>query len=69
MSLKAIHIVFITASTLLCLGFGVWSLRNYFGGSGTVWDLVLGAVSLVITVALIVYGRYFLKKLKHISYL
>ncbi len=69
MSLKAFHIVFIVASTLLTLGFGGWSLRNYFAPDGRTLDLVLGALSLAACAALLVYGRYFLKKLKHISYL
>lgn len=69
MSLKALHIVFITASILLTLGFGAWELRRYFIGEGVVSDLVLGAVSLAAGLVLIVYGRYFLKKLKHVNYL
>lgn len=69
MSLKAIHIVFIIASTVLALGFGAWCLDNYFGGIGTKTDLMLGLGSLVSAVVLIVYGRYFLKKLRHIGYL
>jgi len=68
-SLKAFHIVFIVASTLLAFGFGAWCLRNYFSdGHGGV-DLVLGSLALISGVALIVYGRYFLRKLRHISYL
>ena len=68
MSLKAIHIVFITASTVLAFGFGWWELKSYSAG-GARLDLILGVASLVAGVALIVYGRYFLKKLKHIGYL
>ena len=69
MSLKAFHIVFITASILLALGFGAWSVRNYFAPHGERLDLVLGLFSLLAGLGLIAYGRYFLKKLKHISYL
>jgi hypothetical protein len=29
MSLKAFHLIFITASSALAFGFGVWSLKNY----------------------------------------
>ena len=68
MSLKAIHLVFIAASTLLAFGFGGWSLKNYFDAGGTL-DLIYGIVSLSSGVALVFYGKYFLKKLKHISYL
>ena len=69
MSLKAVHIIFIAASTLLCLVFGGWSLNNYWSGEGSLTDLVLGLASLISGLALIVYGRYFLRKLRAISYL
>lgn len=68
MSLKAFHIVFITASVLLAFGFGAWSLVGYLD-TGRWVDLVYGTVSVGIGVGLIVYGRYFLKKLRDISYL
>jgi hypothetical protein len=69
MSLKAIHIVFITAATLLAFGFGAWALRNYFAFGGTGVDLATGSVSIACGVVLLVYGKYFLKKLKNIGYL
>jgi hypothetical protein len=68
MSLKAFHIVFITVSTLLFVGFGVWSLRMYQHSGGTA-NLAFGIGSLVGAVALVIYGRFFLKKLKSVSYL
>ncbi len=68
MSLKAFHIVFVTASILLAFGFGIWSLVSYKDESRTL-DLVFGIGSLVVGVGLILYGRFVLKKLKHISYL
>lgn len=68
MSLKAIHLVFITASVLLSFGFAGWSFREYTT-SRAVTDLVFAIGSTVVAIALIVYGRYFLKKLKGTSYL
>lgn len=68
MSLKAIHLVFITASTVLAFGFCVWGFSEYDNSKSPV-DLSYGIGSLVAGVGLIVYGRYFLKKLKHTSYL
>lgn len=68
MSLKAFHVVFVSASILLTLGFGIWALNQYFQDGSRV-NLALGAGSLASTVLLAVYGRYFLKKLKNISYL
>jgi len=65
MSLKAFHIVFIIFSTLLALGVGAWC----------VWvDLVEGApnylagaiASLVVAIALMVYGFWFYRKMKRL---
>jgi hypothetical protein len=69
MSLKTIHIVFIIASCLMTAFFGVWSWREYFSAEGTQAALVYGILSICVFVGLLAYGKYFLKKLKHISYL
>jgi hypothetical protein len=69
MSLKAFHLVFIIASILLAVGFAVWSLMNYFSPHGGTRDLVVGAGSAIVAVALVFYEIYFLKKLKHVSFL
>ena len=69
MSLKAFHIVFIIVSTLLMAGFSAWSFDAYFTGGRHVADLCWGIGCLLGVAALLVYGRYFLKKLKNISYL
>jgi DNA-binding transcriptional regulator of glucitol operon len=69
MSLKAFHILFIVASTLLCIVFGTWAIRQYASGQGTAGELVLGIVSLLLGAGLVWYGKYFLRKLKDISYL
>ena len=69
MSLKAVHLVFVTLLTAFALGCGVWKLRSYFSESGSAPDLVWGILSLLAAAAVVVYGRYFLKKLKSFSYL
>jgi len=69
MSLKAFHIFFVTASSALAFGCGVWELKNGLAADGRALDVVFGVASLLAGAALIVYGRYFLKKLKHVSYL
>lgn len=68
MSLKTFHIVFVVVSTILALGFGVWAFREYrvSGDGTTVWA---GVGSLLAAVALVVYGFWFLRKLKGVSYL
>lgn len=68
MSLKAFHIFFVTISTILCAGFGVWAIRA-FGDRHEPGLIVAGVLSLVGCVALVIYGRWFLKKLKGVSYL
>ncbi|MBG90056.1 MAG: hypothetical protein CMO80_24595 [Verrucomicrobiales bacterium] len=68
MSLKAIHIVLIISSILLAFGFGAFELHRYQSGREMV-DLVLGAGSSVAGLALLIYGFFFLKKTRHISYL
>ena len=65
MSLKGFHIVFITFSTLLALGIGVWCLwvNLVVGRAG----LPAGAIcSFVAAVALIVYGCWFWRKMKRL---
>lgn len=69
MSLKAFHVIFITASSALAFGCGVWALKNFFGAEGRGLDLLFAIGSFAAGVGLIVYERYFLKKLKDISYL
>jgi len=69
MSLKAFHLVFITASSALAFGFGVWELRSYWSPTGRLGDLLLGLGSLLAGVGLIIYERYFLRKLKDVEYL
>jgi hypothetical protein len=68
MSLKSFHLVFISASILLALGFGAWEMNAWFDARATL-DLVMGSLSLLAGVGLLVYGRYFLKKLRNVSYL
>ena len=69
MSLKTFHVVFITAASALCFGFGLWMLRDYHSFDGTTSELWMGIVSLVAGVGLLVYEGFFLKKLKNVSFL
>ena len=69
MSLKAFHLIFITASTALAFGCGVWALKDFFSPEGRAWDLVFGLGAFAAGIGLILYERYFLKKLKKVSFL
>lgn len=68
MSLKAFHILFITASVALAFWFGWFELSTY-ADTKAAMDLWFGVGSCVTGAVLIAYGIYFLKKLKNISYL
>lgn len=68
MSLKSFHVVFVTASIMMCLVFGAWSVGN-FRATGEAAQLFWAAGAVLAAVGLGVYGVIFLRKLKHISYL
>lgn len=53
---------------MLCLGFAGWSFGNYREMSSSK-DLYWAVGSVAAAVGLLVYGRYFLRKLRNISYL
>ena len=61
MSLKAFHLIFVTMLTSLSFGCAAWAFAD-----GTVF---WGLTGIVAGILVIVYGIYFLKKLKKISYL
>ncbi len=69
MSLKAVHLIFVSALSALAFGCGVWKLRDYFAPPGAKNDLLLGIAACAAGVGVIIYGRYFLKKLKNVGYL
>jgi len=68
LSLKTVHILFIAISTLLAFGFSLWAF-NLYAATGQVAYLITGIVSLLFGAILIVYGKRFLQKLKHVSYM
>ncbi len=68
MSLKAFHIVFVTVSVLLMFVIAGWSFGNY-RDDGSAADLVWGVAALAAAAVLLVYGKIFLKKFKHVDFL
>lgn len=69
MSLKAVHLFFVSVFSALCFGCGIWKLLDFFQARERTSDLLFGIGALLLGVAVIVYGRYFLKKLKKFGYL
>lgn len=69
MSLKAFHLIFITVTTLFSFFFGLWSLDQYRNADPSGMNLVFMFVSFAMSAGLPVYGYYFLKKLKDVSFL
>lgn len=63
MSLKAFHIVFVAVSMLFTVFFAVWAFQQY-AQSKTSSDLGMGIGAIVGGVVLLVYGVWFLRKIK-----
>jgi hypothetical protein len=61
MSLKAFHLIFVTLLTTLSFGFAAWAFAA--------GKIVFGVLGVAAGILVIIYGIYFLKKLKKISYL
>ena len=61
MSLKAVHLIFVTLLTSLSFGCAAWAFQS----GSTLW----GVTAIAVGVLVIVYGIYFLRKLKNVSYL
>lgn len=68
MSLKAFHVVFILVSSAFALYFGIWAIRDYVNYNHAS-SLAMSIGSLVVLGFLLWYFRWFLRKLKNVSYL
>ena len=66
MSLAGFHLLFISATTLLAVGTGVFGLREWFADGSTL-GLVYGVLSLVAVPFLLVYGVKVRRKLKELG--
>lgn len=66
MSLKAFHIVFIFAATLMMVALEMWELKNYLLTQDAT-SLVMAAVAFVGTVVLVGYAMWAVRKLKDIG--
>lgn len=69
MSLKALHLVFVTTVVLMWVACAGWAFYQYTENSARLTLLAGGLGSLLCAAGTVAYGRYVLKKLKNIGYL
>lgn len=63
MSLKAFHIFFIFACMVMFAAVGAWGVNDY-QSSGDVANLAVGVVTLLLSVAMVSYLMWFIRKIK-----
>jgi len=68
MSLKAFHIIFVGAAVVLMAFLSGWTFLAY-RETGSAEYAVWSLVSAVSVIGLIAYGRFFLRKLRNVSFL
>jgi hypothetical protein len=61
MNLRVVHAGLIMMSAALAVLFGIWCLAQYSRGHA-IGDLVAGVISFAVSLGLIVYDSWFLKK-------
>lgn len=68
MSLKTFHVFFILMAALCGAFSGAWAIREY-GDTHERWLPAMAATCFVMTAATAIYGFWFLRTKKHLSYL
>lgn len=68
MSLKAFHVFFILMAVLCGAFSGAWAVREYLT-THEGWLVVMAATCFIMTLATAIYGIWFLRSKKHLSYL
>jgi hypothetical protein len=62
MNLRLVHAVVILMSAALAVLFGIWCLSLYGRENGTIAPLVAGIVSFAVSLGLVAYDSWFLRK-------
>ena len=65
MSIKIVHLIFISVSTLLAFGFGAWCIHTYLREKSDLY-IGMGGTSFLAGIALILYGISFRRKIKRL---
>lgn len=68
MSLKSVHLFFVTILTALCFGLTVWKAHDYLSYN-SISDLLFAGSSFLVGCLVIWYGRRIYRKLAAFSYL
>ena len=66
MSLKAFHVIFISAAVLLAIGLGWWAIDQRQQGGESKY-LLVATLSFVAAAGLVVYEVWFLRKTRKVS--
>ena len=66
MSLKSFHIIFICISTLFSIFFGYWCY-NEWSQIGGMQYIVFATISVALTIAMLIYGKWFLKEISGLN--
>jgi len=69
MSLKAFHFVFLFASVVFCLGFGLYAVQDIFAAGPRTWPIVFAVGAAISLGALLRYSVWVRVKLLQESYL
>lgn len=67
MSLKYMHIFFITLSIGMSVAVGAWGIRAYWEPTGTAWHLALAVASILAGTTLWMYLAAFVQKARRIG--
>lgn len=68
MSLKAFHVFFVLLATALCGLCAAWAAREYMNAQAT-GMLVFALLSALSGAGILIYGVWFVRRQKHLSYL
>jgi len=66
MSLKSFHIIFVCISTFFSIFFGLWSY-NEWSQVGGMQYIVFATISVPLTIAMLIYGKWFLKEISELN--
>ena len=65
MSLKSFHIIFICISTLSSIFFGYWCYNEWLQIGGIQY-IIYSLISVAFTIAMLIYGKWFLKEISEL---